>query len=151
MLFAAGGLGFGLVGSGVRAAFTDSATATESITVGTFGILLSSTTPGVVVGGSKGAWTLTLNSPAITSSVAGNAPIEFTVTGNGSIPAIVHVAKGAAPASPFSDLMTTPPANVTLANGAHQDYNGGIAWTTLSSADESKSATVVYTITATDS
>ena len=148
VLLAAGGLGFGLVGAGVRASFSDSATATENIHVGTFGISVSSATPGAVVVNAGGVHTVTYTAADIQSSAAASAPLAFTVTSTGTIPATIHVVKGAAPAAPFSDLMLANPADVILGNGAHQDYAGGIAWTELFNANQSQSVTVTYTISA---
>jgi hypothetical protein len=148
VMVAAGGLGFGLIGTGVHAAFTDGGVATENVSVGTFGITISS--PGAVVTGGHGAWVVTYNAPQINSSAANltGDPFPFTVTSTGTIPALIHVVKGAAPASPFTDLMASNPADVTLSGvGQSQTYNGGMAWGALSSANEGQTYSVSYTIT----
>lgn len=143
------GLGLGLIGAGVAATFTDAGTATQNVSVGTFGITVTSTSPNCVSGGSAGAWTVVCNEPTILSSAASSDPFSFVVTSTGTVPALIHVTKGAAPAAPFSDLMASNPADVTLNQSQTQSYSGGLAWGTLTNANEGQTASLVYTITAT--
>jgi predicted ribosomally synthesized peptide with SipW-like signal peptide len=146
---AAAGLGLGLMGSGVRAAFTDSATAQENVSVGTMGINVSSTTAGAVVSPDKHS--VTLSAGTIQSSSPGQDPLSFTVTNVGSMPVTVTVSSnGGAPAfaAPWSDLFSNPGAEVIAPAGSYT-YSGGIAWSTLSNADLGSSHSVTYTISAT--
>jgi predicted ribosomally synthesized peptide with SipW-like signal peptide len=136
------GLGVGLIGVGVRASFTDSAAATANIKVGQFGISISSTTPGAVVNGK----TVTLNSSDIQSSAAGSAPLEFTITNSGTMPATVNVS-GSSLSAPFSDQLGAT-SQVTIPAGGHQDYNGGIAWSELGNAQLGQSVSITYTVSA---
>jgi hypothetical protein len=149
-LLVAFGLMVGLISSGVGASFTDSATAVANIHVGTFSIAISSTTPNAVVDGVVGgnAKTVTLACPTIQSSAAGTCPLEFTITNTGSIPANITVAITSAPASPFTDILG-PVTPFQLAAGAHQDFNGGVSWPTLTNSQLGSSTSITYTITAT--
>jgi predicted ribosomally synthesized peptide with SipW-like signal peptide len=142
---AAGGAALGLITMGVGASFSDSAIATETIHVGTFGITVTSTTPGASVVGN----TVTVTLPSdIQSSAPGTAPMVFTVKSTGSIPALVHVVKSSTLTTPFYDLMLSAPADVTLAQNATANYSGGIGWSELFQANEGQVVTVTYTITA---
>ena len=136
------GLGVGLIGVGVRASFTDSATAQANIKVGTFGISISSSTPNAVVNGKS----ITLSAPDIQSSAAGSSPLEFTITNTGSMPATVNV--GATSLStPFSDLLGSQ-SQITIPVGGHHDYNGGISWTELGNQQLGQSVSITYTVSA---
>ena len=153
LALAVGGAGLGLLGAGVSASFTDGGTAQESVSVGTFGITVSSSQGTCSDTGGKNMWTCTYTAPTILSSAAGSAPYSFKVTGAGSIPAVVRVtSNGGSPAfaSPWSDLFTAPAAQ-TLANGVSYTYSGGIAWSTLSDANLGQMQSVTYTIAATES
>lgn len=134
-----------LIGTGVAASFTDSATATESISVGTFGISISSTTPTAVVSGK----TVTLTCPALQSSAAGSCPLSFTVTGAGTIPAVVTVSDGGVTGdlTTFTDLFVNPGAQ-TLGNGVAYTYSGGLQWPALTNANLGENVSIVYTINA---
>ena len=144
VLLAAGGLGFGLVGAGVRASFSDNASVTENIKVGTFSIALSTTTPGAVV--SADLHSITFTAPDINSSAAGSAPLAFRVTSTGSIPATVTVTASSL-AAPFSDLLGAQ-APVTLGQGAFHDYSAGIGWSVLGNANMGQAVSITYTISA---
>jgi predicted ribosomally synthesized peptide with SipW-like signal peptide len=154
VMLAAGGLGVGLIGSGVRAAFTDSATATESVSVGTMGITVTSSTPGAVVvnTGNQGTHTVTFTCPTINSSAMGSCPLDFKVTNSGTMSETVTVASnGGSPAfaAPWSDNFTNPGAQVLATAGASYDYTGGIAWSALGNSDLGSAHSVTYTISAT--
>jgi len=146
VMLAAGGLGVGLIGSGVRASFTDSASGTANISVGTFGINITASN-GVISGDKK---SVTLTCPPIQSSAAGTCALTFTVTNVGTIPATVSVASnGGSPAwaGAWSDAMTIPAPQLVAAGGT-ETFNGGISWTTLSNADLGTSHSVTYTVSA---
>jgi hypothetical protein len=150
-LLIAFGLVVGLMGAGVGATFTDSATAVANINVGTFGIQITSSTTGAVIdssAGQLGGWThsVTYSCPTIQSSAAGTCPLEFTITNMGSMPATITIV-ASTPAAPFTAVAIT--AVSPLAAGAHTDYNGGISWPTLGNANLGQSTSVTYTITAT--
>jgi predicted ribosomally synthesized peptide with SipW-like signal peptide len=138
-LAAAFSLAIGMVGSGVSAAFTDQVTATQNITVGTFGCSISSDT------GTVDGKTLTYNAPEIQSSAPGSSPFSFTVTNTGAITAVLQFSETAL-AAPFSSILATPVAPVTLAGGASTTYNAGIAWPELGMADLGKHPSITYTV-----
>jgi predicted ribosomally synthesized peptide with SipW-like signal peptide len=153
VMLAAGGLGVGLIGSGVRASFTDSATASESVSVGTMGITISSSTAGAMVvnTGNQGTHTVTFTCQPINSSLAGSCPLDFKVTNSGTMSETVTVASnGGSPAfaAPWSDNFTNPGPQVLATAGASYDYTGGIAWGALSNSDLGSAHSVTYTISA---
>lgn len=141
-LLAAFGLVVGLIGGGVGAVFTDQATATETIQVGTFGCIISDATSGA---SGVGTHAVTYAAPPIMSSAAGNAPFSFTVMNNGSITSKVHVAVSA-PAAPFTSILAAPVPDVTLTSGATNAYSAGLHWTALSNANLGTVASVTYTV-----
>jgi predicted ribosomally synthesized peptide with SipW-like signal peptide len=141
---AVGGLGLGLIGSGVHAAFTSSGTATENISVGTLSIQMSSTTEGAIVNPDS----VTLTTPTISSSSPGDAPLEFTVTNTGTMPALVTITAVGPGTSPFTDMLDAA-AVQSIPVGGHLDYHGGVQWTMLSNQDLGTSRYVTYTVTAT--
>ena len=143
-LLVAAGLMLGLVGAGVSAVFTDSATATTTIHVGTFNIDISSSAPGVVtVDGTS----VTYQCPDILSSVAGSCAFPFTITNTGTIPANITVS-ATTPPSPFSDMLGAV-APFQLAGGAHHDFAAGIQWTELGQGNLGQAVSITYTINAT--
>ena len=160
---AAAGLTAGLVGAGVSASWTDSATAAGTFTVGTLHCAVSSTDPSAVVSGNS----VTITAPPILSSAAGNYLTSMTVTNTGSITEVVHwteATSGTLPANRWSptgpmgyatgagsDLLST---DLTLNGGASHTYANGIGfiWANaggsgvqLGNADEGMTATVTYT------
>lgn len=143
-------LGVALVGGGVYAAYSDTATATDSVAVGAMDIAVSSSNPSAVVvndsTGATHAHTVSLTNPDIASSLAGSSALPFTVTSTGKIPAKIHVEQ-TTPVAPFTSLLAPPIADVTLNQGEHHDYAGGLSWPALANADLSKTATITYNIT----
>lgn len=144
-LLMAFGLVVGLVGAGVGANFTDSASAVANISVGTFGIAVSA--PGGVV--TNSGHTVTLTCATIQSSAAGSCPIDFTVTTTGTIPATVTVSSSDGFVAPWSDMFVNPGVQTIVGSGGTYTYHGGIKWTELSNADLNTAHTVTYTISAT--
>jgi hypothetical protein len=148
------GLAVGLIGTGVGASFTDSATAALNINVGTFSCQVSSTDPHAVASGNS----VTINLPDITSSASGNDFVtDVTVKNTGSMPQIVHwteatggtitwqpVGRMGYGAGTNGDPLST---DLTLTPGASHTYTGGIGfmWAELTNADFGKSASVTYT------
>ncbi len=141
---AMGGAALTLIGVGVGASFTDSATATENISVGTFALQLSSTQAGVNVVNDH---TITYTVPTLTSSAAGSAPLAFSVKDNGTIP-MSSVTITAVVTGDGNFTSIAPPAAFPLAAGASQLVNVGLQWGSLSNSDLGQSATVTYTIAA---
>jgi len=151
VLVAAGALGFGLMGTGVRAAFTDGGTVTQNINNGAVGALactLSSTDAKWVISADK--HTATLTWPAITSSAAGSDLSSLTVNNTGTVPEVVtwteaqtgNLTSGVS-YTLGSPSMATP---VTLAAAANQTYTGlGFSWTALTNADLGTAGSVTYT------
>src|SRR5579864_8658694 len=83
VLLSVGGLGLGLIGSGVRAAMLDAGSGKDTITVGTVACGVTSTDPLAVTSGNS----LTITEPPILSSAAGSSYIaDMTVTNNGTLP-----------------------------------------------------------------
>ncbi len=139
-LLATAGLSLTLIGAGLGATFTDSATAGVTVQVGTFNIDITSA-QGTVVGN-----TVTFAVPTIQSSAAGSAPFAFTVTSTGSIPALIHVTT-TGPAAPFVDMLG-PVADFTLTEGESHVFNGGLDWPELFNGQLGQSYSVTYTIEA---
>jgi hypothetical protein len=144
---ALGALALGLVGTGIQASFTDRATTSESVSVGTFGIEVSATQQGAVVSPDKHSVTFTV--PTIMASAASSAPFQFTVKSTGSIPALIHVTQ-TAPLAPFTSLLANPVADVTLDQNETQVYDAGLSWPELTNADLGKTTSITYTIDATE-
>jgi hypothetical protein len=143
-LLVAFGLMVGLLGSGVGASFTDTATAVANINVGTFGIALTTTT-GTVDSTGK---IVTCTTVSIQSSAAGTAPCSFTVTSTGSINPTITIT-ASVPASLGSDPVAavgTLPAAFVLT--APYTFNGGLSWGTLDNSALGKSSSITYTISA---
>jgi hypothetical protein len=147
------GLALGLLGAGVGATYTDSATAAQNISVGTFSCRVSATDPHAVVSGNS----VTINLPPILSSASSNYLMDVTVTNTGTIPQIVHwsAATGGTIAwqpsgrmgyamGTSGDPMTT---DLKLVGGASHTYVGaiGFMWAQLTNADFGQSAQVTYT------
>lgn len=139
-------LALGLTGAGLYAQFTDEATATQSVSVGTFNIDVTADLPAVV---DLQAGTVTLDSGTLLSSSPGSKPFSFTVTSTGTIPVSVTIAATGLPVAPtpFSDLLTDV-GPVLLSQGQSHVFNGGIAWTELGNDEIGDAVSVVYTITA---
>lgn len=150
-LLAAFGLALGLIGGGVGAAFTDTATAAQSITVATLSCQISAASgPGSFSG--IGSHTLSYTAPLITAST-GSAPFSFTVQNNGGIPEAVSVSAG--PISelpsyvvgPFSAPAPVPTGATVLANnGDTVAYTAGLSWAGLTNADMGQTVSVTYTV-----
>jgi Camelysin metallo-endopeptidase len=148
-LIASIAVGIGLLGGGVYATFSDAGTATENLKVGTFGITVTSSTPGAVVVNSGTTHTVTLDAGTLMKSDAGSAPLAFTVNTTGTIPVNVHVGVST-PTAPFTSILN-PPADVVLnPSNLKQDYAGGLQWPALTNADLGKNTSVVYTISASE-
>lgn len=136
-------ISLGLIGWGVSATFTDSATATQTIHVGTMGIAITATDAnGSVVGK-----TLTCHPSDILSSVAGSSTCGFKITNTGTIPANITLAVST-PIAPFVSLQ--PPITVPVVVPAGGlTFTGGMSWPELFNADMNKTATITYTVSAT--
>jgi hypothetical protein len=141
-LLAGFGLVAGLIGSGVGAVFTDQVTAQENINVGTFGCIISQTTAGTISGDQH---SVVYNAPDITSSAPGSAPFTFTVKSTGSIPVKLQVTQ-TTPSAPFTSILSAPVADVILTQNGTHDYDAGLQWTDLGTANLGTSVSIVYSV-----
>jgi len=146
-LLVALGLTLGLLGAGISASFSDTATANQAVSVGSFGCAISSTVAGATV--SNANHTVTFPPLALTSSVAGTSAMPFTVKSTGTIPVKVHVTQTTPPA-PFTSTLPAP-ADVNLALNETHVYAGGLSWTELGNSSISAAFTMTYTATCTES
>lgn len=140
----AAALGVSLMGSGVGAAFTDSATANAHIAVGSFSCQLTSTDPRVTI--SNNGRTAEVNFATITSSTpatvkapisvnnTGGIPlgVNFTITNTGTVFASGHVK----PLPVASGLLINP--------GNSRSYDIGFQYSELDNTDLGMSGTASY-------
>jgi predicted ribosomally synthesized peptide with SipW-like signal peptide len=140
-LAAAFALTVGLIGAGVSAAFTDSVTAKQNISVGTFACQIVAPSTGTIATDGK---SVEFTSPTIMSSLPGNAPFDFTVKNVGSIPQALTVS--ATPLSaPWSDMLTDTGPVALPAGGTHT-FAAGVAWTELDNSWPGKTGSIIYTV-----
>lgn len=162
-------VGISLLGAGTYASFSQSATATDKIKVGTMVADITSTASGATfMNAGGGACDHTIANPCtqvtldtsanpIQSSAANptGQPLPFKVNNIGGVTfSKVHVVSSDNLASvgsgAFSDLLPNPVADQTnIAPGAAASYTGGIKWTELQTADEGQSVSVTYAVTVT--
>ena len=144
------GLVIGLMGAGIGASFTDSATATTNIKVGTFAVnIVAPVTTGAVIAGD--AKSVTYDCGTILSSVASSCPFSFTVKDVGTIGAnsVTVTAVVAGDGTTFTDILG-PVTPFALAAGATHTFNGGLQWSALGMGNLGQSVSVTYTVTATN-
>lgn len=144
---AAFALTVGLIGAGVGASYSDSATAQQNVSVGTFGIEVASTVPGAVVSPDKHS--VTFAAPMIVSSAASGVQFPFTVKSTGSVPVNITISQ-TLPLAPFTSLLMSPVTNVLLGQGETHEYLGGLQWPMLVNADLAKVTGITYTAAATE-
>lgn len=144
MLLASAGVGVGLLGSGVYASFTDSATATQSVKVGTMGLTITSTQSGVTTDGKNVSYTAS----QINSSAAGSAPFVYSVNNTGSVNEQVTITPSGL-SGPFSAILAPADQSFSLPAGQSHVVNDGIAWTALSNGDEGQSVTLTDAVNVT--
>jgi predicted ribosomally synthesized peptide with SipW-like signal peptide len=149
ILLATAGMSLALIGAGLSAAFTDSGTVTQDVEIGSFGIALSTTSGGCVV---NDAHSITCTAPQITSSAPGSAPIAFTMTATGDIPANVDVTTTWNPpqTGPWSSLPLTPPGPYSVALGAPVTVSAGLQWGELGPSELGDVVSVTYALAASD-
>jgi hypothetical protein len=136
-LLIAGGLAVGMIGTGVGAQFTDSVTAQQNISVGTFGCQIIQSSDGTIATGGK---SIEYNAPEILSSVAGSRDFNFTVQNTGDIAGLLVVSTTTAPAAPFTAVL--PAINpVPLAGSGTALVHVAISWPELTVAGQTTSAT----------
>jgi hypothetical protein len=140
VLLMAFGLTLGLIGTGLGASFTDEVTATENISVGTFGCEID-----LIGDGLPPSSSITYNAPEIASSAAGNAPFTFTVTNVGSIPQQLTITDDG-PDGKFSAMPLTPASPVVLGASGAQVFDTGIEWTELDNADLGTTGSITWTV-----
>jgi hypothetical protein len=148
-LLAVSGLLVGLLGSGVGASFVDSLTATENISVGNFQCIITDSTQGTVSDDNK---SVTYTAPAITSSVPGSAPFDFTVKNNGTIPMELSVSV-TGPTGSLDGSFTAIPATLSetfLDGGETSVVSTGIQWTELGADDLGDSGSMIWTVSCDD-
>jgi hypothetical protein len=139
------GVSLALIGAGLGASFTDAGAVDETAEVGTFGIELSSLTPGAVVSADK--HTVTFTTPMLLSSAAGEAALRFSVTATGSIPATIAITQSGLP-QPFASLLADPVPEILLHLGESHVYDAGIAWTELGNGNLGQTASITYAVDA---
>jgi predicted ribosomally synthesized peptide with SipW-like signal peptide len=144
-LLVAAGLMLGLIGAGVSATFSDSATAITNISVGTFGVSINA--PGGVQ--SADHHSVTVTCPQIVASAASQCSALFTITSTGSIPANISVSVTTAPAAPFTALVPSLSKPLLSGVGDTATFTGGLAWPELGTAQLGQSYSVTYTVSAT--
>ena len=151
---AIGGAALALIGTGVASSFTDSATASENISVGTLGITITSSTP-------MRRWSTqersrvsrftpspTLRRPS-SSSAPGSAHLQFTVNNTGTMDVTVSVSSSDQMQDGFTDVLGSP-QGIPIAAGGHHDFDAGLQWLSgLTNASLGKTYSITYTITAT--
>ena len=137
-------LSLGLLGAGLSAQFSDSATATTSIHVGTFAIQIVAPSDGVIAADGK---SVTYSCPDIQSSVPASCALNFTVKDVGTI-AASNVTVTAAIAGDGAQFSAVAVAPFTLAAGGTHAVAGGISWTELGNGNLGQTVTVTYTISA---
>jgi hypothetical protein len=135
----------GLVGAGISASYSDSATAIQNIAVGTFGCDIDTDVEGAVVINDNDVSSVTFTAPEIQSSAASSIAFPFTVNSFGSIPLTVQVTM-TTPVAPFTSTLVAP-ADVYLNQNESHLYAGGLQWPMLVNADLNKTATITYTAT----
>ena len=151
---AIGGAALALIGTGVASSFTDSATASENISVGTLGLQITSPTAGAVVtntGTLPGATvhTVTYTAPTIELSAPGSAPLDFTITNTGTMAFTFSISSSDNMKDGFLDILGSP-GPFTLAPGVSQSFNAGLQWYgELTNASLGNTYSITYTITAT--
>jgi hypothetical protein len=144
MVFAIAGLSLTLVGAGLSAVFTDTGLVTQSVAIGTFDIVLSSTTPGAQIDAVND--TITYQAPLITRST-GQAPLEFSVDNVGQIPVQITVTETALQPG-WSSLLVNPGVIQLNPDDAPKSYSAGLAWNDLGPDWMGGSTYIVYTVTA---
>jgi predicted ribosomally synthesized peptide with SipW-like signal peptide len=136
-------LSIGLLGGGVSAAFTDQVTAVQNVNIGTFACQITNSTAGTIAPDGK---SLDYVVPGeIGVYTPSSAPLSFTVANMGTIPVSLTVTAWGLEA-PFSSILATPTAPVTVAAGGTQVYDAGIQWTELGNADLGKTASIHYVV-----
>jgi predicted ribosomally synthesized peptide with SipW-like signal peptide len=144
-VLAIAGLSLTLIGAGVGAVFTDQATVAQTVSVGTFGFELSTTTPGAVVSPDKHS--ITFTAADIMSSAPGSRPMDFTVKSIGTIPIKVHVAVSPTLGGHWSSILADPVADVVLNLDETHTYSAGIQWVELTNGDLGAHPQITYTVT----
>jgi predicted ribosomally synthesized peptide with SipW-like signal peptide len=149
-------LGVGLIGAGVSASWTDSATAAANVNVGTFACEITSATPSAIV--SPDRHSVTFTEADIISSAppqGGNAlNLSIDLKATGSIPVRVHWTivgpdYNNPPGGNFGTSSGSPSMtnDITLQPGQTQHYDSlGFMWLTpLTNADLQRTLTATYT------
>ena len=133
----------GLVGTGVRATYSDNGSATESISVGTFHCAVTSDPgSGVVIAGNS----VTITLPAIHASAAGSSLANVYVQDTGTMPAYIHWTAAGGTMPPGITYSPVPADSNLTAGVKSAAYPLGFVWgSALTNADLGQTAQVVYT------
>jgi predicted ribosomally synthesized peptide with SipW-like signal peptide len=141
---AAVGVVLAMIGAGVYASWSEGATASQNLEVGTFGMKIVAATDGAVIAPDGKSVTYTV--PEIRDSAAATAPFSFTVQSFGEIPIRVDANVTTAPTAPFTSLPVVPDGDTVLHEDEQVVFNAGIGWPELGMADLATSTFVTYTI-----
>lgn len=136
-----------MVGAGVYASWSESATATQNLQVGTFGLQIVEPSDGDIDPGGK---SVTFTVPEIRDSAASSAPFSFTVESDGEIPIRVDADMTTPPAAPFFGLPVVPDGDTVLHEGETVVFNAGIGWPELGWDELGDVTSVTYTISGTE-
>ncbi len=150
---AIGGAALALIGTGVASSFTDSATASENISVGTLGITVTSDTQGAIVtntGTLPGVTvhTVTFTAPTIESSAPGTAPLDLTITNTGTMDATISIVSSDQMQDGFTDNYGSHSFALPH-SGTPASIVAGLSWSALNNVSLGKTYSITYTITAT--
>lgn len=144
----AAALGVTLVtlGSGVGAQFTDSATGTAKIAVGTFGCNLTTPSGSGVIISSDGK-SATVDLGTITSSAPDQRTAPITVNNTGSIPLVAHwTVQTTGNITGTGDISPVSVSDSPLAATEGETVNIGFQWSQLTSSDLTRSGSAIYTV-----
>jgi predicted ribosomally synthesized peptide with SipW-like signal peptide len=133
-----------MVGAGVYASWSEGATASQNLEVGTFGMKIVAATEGAVI--APDGKSVTYAVPEIRDSAAATAPFTFTVQSFGEIPIRVDANETTSPAAPFYGLPVVPDGDTVLHLDEQVVFTAGIGWPELGMADLATSTFVTYTI-----
>ncbi len=151
VLFVGLGVVFGLVGAGVAATFTDSATATLNVHVGTFKVGLYTDDSRCTGSGSP---TIACTFDPILSAKPGADTFSFDLQLDGTMKKgqVTLTSTGDSLPTPFHDAFTGV-GGITLGTPFFvmpvvQGLVGGVSWDELSNTNEGQTVSITYTATA---
>lgn len=137
-----------MIGAGVYASWSENATASQNLEVGTFSMKIVAATDGAVI--ATDGKSVTYAVPEIRDSAAATAPFSFTVQSFGEIPIRVDANETTAPAAPFYGLPVVPDGDTVLHEGEQVVFTAGIGWPELGWDELGDSTSVTYAISGTE-